>query len=187
METLFLIVIAFISTNVDDLFINLFFFARHRTKAEARSIAAGKYLGIGALTAISLLGAYGLQMLPDKCLSLLGLIPAGLGVREIIHTLRNQNSENDVPFAAQTLWLSVALITIANGADNIGVYLPLFAGFTPWQMGAAIIVFALMTGLWCLLAVQLAKLPAVQQVIRRWKRYLVPAVLFVLGISILLG
>ena len=185
METLFLIVIAFISTNVDDLFINLFFFARHRTKAEARSIAAGKYLGIGALTAISLLGAYGLQMLPDKCLSLLGLIPAGLGVREIIHTLRSQNSENDVPFAAQTLWLSVALITIANGADNIGVYLPLFAGFTPWQMGAAIIVFALMTGLWCLLSQRLTNLPVLQKLLARYQTFLIPTVYILLGLYIL--
>lgn len=185
MQTVLLSAIAFISTNIDDLFINMFFFAQYRTKEAARRIAAGKYLGMGALTAVSLLGAYGLQMLPGKWLALLGLIPIGLGIREILSNLRGQNEAEEPSSAAGTLWLSMALITIANGADNIGVYLPLFAGFSFWQMGIALLVFACMTGIWCFLGKQLTSLPVLQKLLSEYKTILIPLVYILLGLYIL--
>ena len=48
-------------------------------------------------------------------------------------------------------------------------------------------VFALLCGLWCLFAAKLASLPRVQAVIRNWKGILVPAVLILLGLSIILS
>ena len=185
MQTILLSVIAYISTNMDDLFINMFFFAQHRTKTAVQSITAGKYLGIGTLTAISLLGACGIQTLPEQWLSLLGLIPLFLGIKDIISTLRRQAADERIPEASGMLWLNMALVTIANGADNIGVYLPLFAGFHFWQMCAAIIVFALMTGLWCALSKRLTALPLLQELLIRYKAVLVPLVYLLLGLYIL--
>lgn len=185
MKTILLSTIAFISTNIDDLFINMIFFAQYHTKETTRSIVAGKYLGIGILTAISLLGAYGLQMLPGKWLSLLGLVPIALGIKAILSALHAQESEEDSNTPAQTLWLSMMLITIANGADNIGVYLPLFASFTGWQIGAAILVFALMTGIWCFLSKQLTGLPLLQKLLTKYKPILIPLVYILLGFYIL--
>ena len=49
------------------------------------------------------------------------------------------------------------------------------------------LVFALLCGLWCLLGIKLASLPRIQDVIRRWKDILVPAVLILLGFSIILS
>ena len=79
----------------------------------------------------------------------------------------------------------MALITIANGADNIGVYIPLFAGFSLWQMGTALSVFSLMTGLWCLLSIRLSDLPVLQKLLRKYKPVLIPAVYILLGLYIL--
>ena len=115
MKSILLSITAFVSTNMDDLFINMLFFAQHNTKASVRSIVAGKYLGMGALTLISLLGAYGLQMLPGKWLSLLGLFPLALGVREMIR--RSVPEDEMQPNDSRSLCLSMALITIANGAE----------------------------------------------------------------------
>ena len=183
MKSILLSITAFVSTNMDDLFINMLFFAQHNTKASVRSIVAGKYLGMGALTLISLLGAYGLQMLPGKWLSLLGLFPLALGVREMIR--RSVPEDEMQPNDSRSLCLSMALITIANGADNIGVYLPLFAGFNPWQMGAAIAVFALMTGFWCLLSKRLTGMPVLQKLLAKYKPVLIPVVYILLGFYIL--
>ena len=185
METILLSIIAFISTNIDDLFINMFFFAQHPTKRDAHNITAGKYLGMGTLTAISILGGFGLQMLPEQYLSLLGLIPIALGVKEIIVSLRIQDSSDDTHDVNKILWLSVMIITIANGADNIGVYLPLFASFALWQMMTAIIIFALMTGLWCSLSRRLAHMPVLQKLLTKYKPVLVPLVYILLGFYIL--
>ncbi len=184
-ESILMSLMAFISTNIDDLFINMLFFAQHRTKTEARSIVAGKYLGMGALTAVSLLGAYGLRLLPGKWLSLLGLVPIGLGVKEIVSAISKREEADDTHPSSRTLWLSMMLVTIANGADNIGVYLPLFAAFSLWQMGWAIVVFALVTGLWCALSKQLTGLPMLQKLLSRYKHILIPLVYLLLGFYIL--
>ena len=39
--------------------------------------------------------------------------------------------------------LSVVIVAIANGADNIGVYIPLFTGYSSWQFLLTIFVFAI--------------------------------------------
>ena len=91
LEVIISAVMSFIGTNIDDLFVDTLFFA----EAEAgetgendrnwggriRGIVTGKYLGIGALVLVSLLGAFGLQLLPGKYIGLLGLVPMGLGVK----------------------------------------------------------------------------------------------------------
>lgn len=60
-ETLLSGAAAFVGTNIDDMFINMLFFTEADTKAEVRSVVIGKYLGIGALVLLSVLGAFGLQ------------------------------------------------------------------------------------------------------------------------------
>lgn len=185
METILLSMIAYIGTNIDDLFFNMIFFAQHHTKEASHSIVTGKYLGIGALTAISLLGARGLQMLPDQWLSLLGLVPIGLGFRDIVSTLRSRHDKENRSASSRFLWMSMMLITIANGADNIGVYLPLFAGFTSRQMITAICIFALMTAVWCFLSKRLTGLPLLQKLLTRYKSILIPLVYILLGFYIL--
>ena len=186
LTSVFTSVLAYISTNIDDLFINMLFFAQARSTAQTRSLFAGKYLGVMLLTVVSLLGAWGLQTFPASWLKLLGMVPMALGIREIIRSLRGAKEEEMSPKAARTLWLSMAATTIASGADNIGVYLPLFAGFSPWQMGVAIAVFALMTGLWCFISNRLTDLPGLRSLLARCKSVVIPIVYILLGLSILL-
>ena len=80
---------------------------------------------------------------------------------------------------------SVALITIANGADNIGVYTPLFASFSAGQMMILYTVFAFMIALWCILAKRISDLPILNRFLIRYKHVLVPMVLVLLGVYIL--
>lgn len=173
---------AFIGTNIDDSLILMLLFAQASGRAEKRRIVAGQYLGLGLLTAVSLLGAVGLGQVPGQYLRLLGLVPIALGIRAWLRRKEEETAE-----AKGTGVLPVAALTIANGGDNIGVYIPLFAGFTGAQLAVTAAVFAAMTGLWCLLGARLAALPQVQEAIRRWKGVLVPVVFILLGLSILLS
>lgn len=179
---------AFIGTNIDDILILMLLFASAQNARERRGIVAGQYLGIGILTAVSLVCAYALKFVPQGFIGWLGLVPIALSVKEWISYLREKRShdgEEESPRAGSRV-LGTALLTIANGADNVGVYIPLFAGFGAAQVVAAVAVFALMVALWCLLAQKLASLPALKAWITRYKHIIVPVVFIALGVYIIL-
>lgn len=190
-ETLILSITSFVGTNIDDIFINTLFFTEAKTKADTRNIVIGKYLGIGTLILFSVLGAFGLQFLPQQYIGCLGLVPIGLGIKEMIAALKSRKTDNadeaeETAQKSANRVLNTALITIANGADNIGVYLPLFAGFAVWQIVLAIGVFLLLIAVWCLLGKLLADLPVVKKVLEKYKTVIVPIVYIALGVYILL-
>ena len=173
-------IIAYISTNIDDIFVLMILLAQVKGAAKGRLIA-GHFLGVGLLTLISIWGALGLQNLPVKYTGFLGIVPILLGIRACFVR------ENDEHAAAVSPGiLGMALITLGNGADNIGVYMPLFTGFTTLQRIAAATVFVLMTALWVWFANSLSALPRVKAVITKYKAVLIPFILIGLGIFIII-
>lgn len=173
---------AFAATNVDDLFVLMLLFGQARGADERRKIVLGQFLGVALLTAVSLAGGLGLGLLAPRYLRLLGLAPIALGLR----AWRNRNDREEAP--GNTLSApAVAALTVVNGGDNIGVYLPLFAQMRGGERAVTLLVFALLCGLWCAVSRRLAALPAVAQTISRHKSWLVPLVLVLLGLCILMG
>ncbi len=81
---------------------------------------------------------------------------------------------------------SVAVITVANGGDNIGIYEPLFASATWVSFGVILGVFYLLIAIWCLATYFLSHQPAIAHVFPRYGNAIVPFVLIGLGIYILL-
>ena len=53
------------------------------------------------------------------------------------------------PNAAAGSVVTVAVVTIANGGDNIGAYAPLFAAQSGIERVGTVALFTLLTGLWC--------------------------------------
>ena len=74
-------IVTFAATNVDDLFILMFFFSQTDAAFRRRHIVAGQYLGFAVLVAISLLGFFGSFILPTAWIGLLGLFPIIMGKR----------------------------------------------------------------------------------------------------------
>ena len=173
---------AFAATNVDDLFVLMLLLGQAGNSPQRRKIVLGQYLGVALLTAASLAGAWGLGQVPARYLRLLGLIPLALGIRSWLK--REDGGETTGSFRSVS---AVAALTVANGGDNIGVYLPLFTQMDGEQQGITLLVFALLCGLWCFVGSRLAALPAMAQIISRHKGWLVPLVLVLLGVMILLG
>lgn len=182
MTTLLTSIGAYIGTTIDDLFVLMLLFSQTEDMSHRKGILQGQSLGIGVLVAVSLLGAAGLQLLPGWAVGLMGLIPIALGVKEIFAGAKRGKKESK-PVAASIL--RVALLAIANGADNVGVYAPLFAGYDLGQKLLCILLFAAMTVVWCALAAVLASQAHVHAVLQRYKRVLVPTVLILLGLYIL--
>ena len=78
------------------------------------------------------------------------------------------------------------MVTIANGGDNIAVYVPLFAQRTVPEILLICMVFGMMTGLGCLSGKFLVSHPSIGKLIRRHAPRITPFVLIAIGIYILL-
>ena len=182
-EVVLTAVISFISTNIDDLFVLLLLFSQAAEGRDRTRIMAGQYLGTGSVIVLSLLGAYGTRLLLADYLGLLGVVPILLGLRYWAAHRKGEGAEEE-PRLRLTV-PGVALLCLGNGADNIGVYIPLFSRYEWPALVLTAALFLVLIGLWCLLARSLAAHRAVQAQIRRWQHILVPLVLILLGLSII--
>lgn len=183
LTSIFTSIIAYTGTNIDDIFVLMILLAQAAKGAKGKLIA-GHFLGVGLITVVSMLGAFGLQNLPLKYVGILGLVPIGLGIKAWLD--HKKGVDDDAPEAQSVSLLSMAMITVGNGADNIGVYIPLFTGFSDTERIGAVIVFAVMTALWVFLANTLAEFPKVKAVIEKYKTIVIPVVFIALGVFIIL-
>lgn len=108
-----------------------------------------------------------------------------LGVRAWFEYRRSDDDDDAPRGIGAASAIGVALITISDGGDNIGVYVPVFSGFAPADLVIVLVVFAVMTALWCRLALALANQSLVKEKIARYQGILVPVVLICLGLAIL--
>lgn len=81
--------------------------------------------------------------------------------------------------------LNVFLVAIANGVDNIGVYIPLFSRLNVFELIVTIIIFLLLTAVWCIIGERLINFPRIRQTIQKYKDIVVPVTFIVIGILIL--
>lgn len=188
LTTLGIAITAFAVTNVDDIFILMAFFANPRFKA--REIVVGQFVGIGALTVISLVLALAAMAFPPQYVRLLGLLPLCLGLKAV-WKLRKDGEEDADESETQSKQssnaLAVAAVTFANGGDNVGVYVPLFSTRPISQLAVIVAAFALMTALWCFMGHYLVNHPRLGRPIRKYGHVGLPVALIAIGIIILLG
>jgi cadmium resistance transport/sequestration family protein len=178
----------FAGTDVDDLVVLTLLFLAARASGRPRpgQIWAGQYLGIGVLVLISALAALGLTLVPDRWIFLAGLVPIGLGVYGLVAAIRRGPDDDDAPIAAAGV-LPVAAITIANGADNIAVYTPLFRTLGAGGSMIMVAVFAVLVALWCALASWLGSHRRVVALVEKYGHWLVPVVFIAIGVVIVAG
>jgi cadmium resistance protein CadD (predicted permease) len=178
-------IVLFASTNVDDLLVLIGFFADVRFRTS--EIVAGQYVGVAVLFGVSAAGALLSLVIPRAYLGMLGIFPILIGIRKLI-ALRTDRSDHTTPLDTATSRhgniVSVALVTIANGGDNIGVYMPSFAVHSGAQITLIAAVFIAMTALWCVLARWMVMHRGLGAPLRRYGHILAPIVLIGLGILI---
>lgn len=179
---------AFAGTNVDDVIVLAVLFTTSHASGRPRpwQLWAGQYLGIALLVAVSIVAALGLAVVPDRWIGLLGLIPLALGLRGFYDNLRAGDAdEPQVPAVAGVA--SVAAVTIANGADNVSIYTPLFRTAGVADSLLTVGIFGALVAVWCLVGSYLGSRPRVVGLVERFGHWLVPGVFVAIGVTILAG
>ena len=171
---------AFVSTNVDDILLLAVWFAQRGRRVP--SIVFGQYLGIGVLVGVSAIAALTALVLPRGWIPLMGLLPLALGIRGL---RRPESDEPETTPSGTGVW-SVAAVTVANGGDNVGVYIPLFAK-SPEAVVIYAVIFAVGTAIWCALGYTLVSHPAAKPLLEKYAHRLMPWVLIGIGVHVLSG
>jgi cadmium resistance transport/sequestration family protein len=191
---------AFVATNLDDILVLMLFFRQADDTFRYRHIVTGQYLGFLIIIGASLPGFLGGMLLPKPWIGLLGMGPIAIGLYQLFHSreddknLQTVSLPNPDPATRSNLSFasllnpktySVAAVTFANGGDNIGIYVPLFASNNLVSLGIILTLFFVMVGVWCYLALRLVQFPKIAHLLFRYGDALIPFVFISLGLFIL--
>lgn len=189
LATILAAAVMFAATNIDDIVVlTALFLASSKGAPRAWHIVGGQYTGFIALVGLSLLAALGLTIVPDEWVGLLGFFPLILGILGLIRGLKNAGDDDDENRLTGGLGLlGIAGITIANGADNIAIYTPVFRTMAPADTTITVIVFLALVAVWCALGKIIGTHHKVVETLEKIEHWLVPAVFIGLGLTILIG
>jgi cadmium resistance protein CadD (predicted permease) len=181
----------FAVTNTDDIVILSLFFAQGAGQhGSTRKVVAGQYLAFIAILGVAVGVAFGASFLPSEALPYLGLLPIAIGLRDAWKIWRNRK-HGDTGEHAETgqdgpTVPKVATTTLANGGDNIGVYVPVFAEVGASGTVVYCAVFLVLVGVWCAAGRFVATRPVIARPLSRWAHILLPVVLIAIGLIILI-
>lgn len=178
--------LAFVATNIDDIFVLTLFFAEVNKRVRPWQIVAGQYLGFACLVALSLMGYFARFVVAEEWIGLLGLLPIIIGIKKLWELRNREAEEVSIEKPSAHAVVTVAAVTFANGGDNLGIYTPLFAGSTPIELLITLYVFFILVAVWCVFGYFLGRHPAVSKILYRYGHLLVPFVLIALGFYIML-
>ncbi|MDZ8186648.1 MAG: cadmium resistance transporter [Nostoc sp. ChiSLP02] len=195
--------VAFATTFDDNLYLTAFFGKVNRT-FRPKHIVIGEFVGFTALVCASLPGFFGGLIIPSSWIGLLGILPIVIGITNLMSREDDEQMVQDVSVNLPSPSKSgrqkksllaiirdpqtyrVSAVTIANGGNNIGIYVPLFATSSLPSLGVILCVCYFTLGMWCLLSYNLTRNPLMAPVLARYGRKVFPFVLIWVGLSILI-
>ncbi|HAT54771.1 MAG TPA: permease [Lactobacillus sp.] len=178
---------AYISTGIDYLVILMIIFGSTR-RSDKWLVYIGDLLGTTILVGASLILALILGFVPEEwMLGLLGIIPIVMGLKQLFFGDNDDDSaiENRMQKRASVV-VNVVIVTIATcGADNIGIYVPIFTNAKPNEIIVILLTFLVMLTLFWLAGYWLVRIPSVANFLNRWSRYITGIVYVSLGFYIM--
>ncbi|MDF7627597.1 cadmium resistance transporter [Lactobacillaceae bacterium L1_55_11] len=174
--------IAFVSSNVDDLLLLAVLFAQAKSKKENQNILIGQYVGILLLLLVSYLMATVWVHAINLPVRWLGVIPILLAIKQVLPKKGGSQQQLSQVSAGQ-----VALLTIASGSDNIGLYVPIIGQQTLVETLLSVGVFILIIPLWWWLGQRLGDAPGLRNLVQRHGSIVVAVIYFLLGLWVLFG
>jgi cadmium resistance protein CadD (predicted permease) len=125
-----LAVVLFASTNTDDIFILMMFFADK--SFSPRQVVFGQYLGIALIVGISALGTLAALLFPPSVIGLMGFLPLSIGLKKLWNLYQDSRETAETHQAEQAVStpkgygraLAITAVTFSNSGDNISVYVP---------------------------------------------------------------
>ncbi|KAF3101355.1 hypothetical protein TWF569_009882 [Orbilia oligospora] len=179
----------FAITNIDDLFVLATFFTESSVNKNLTplKIAIGQYVGFSVIIVISMIGFAVAQAIPSEPIGFLGLLPILLGVWKLLGLIFTSNLEEEeeqtenVKTAGMKCILKVASITVMNGGDNIGTYVPLFSQAEGAEIAVYVVTYYILLGIWCLIAFLIIKQRHILLVAQKYAGVVVPLLYVGLG------
>lgn len=180
----------FALTNIDDIFVLVTFFAEATTSDSLTpwKVTLGQLLGFTVIMIISMIGFAVALVLPSEPIGFLGLLPVLLGIWNLFGLFSPSQEEEDAPptrLKGVRSILKVALVTLMNGGDNIGTYIPLFSQTKGAEIVVYVVVYYILLCVWCLTAWLVMRQRHVLALAQKYVEYLLPFLYMGLGIFII--
>ncbi|BAQ62472.1 cadmium resistance transporter [Geminocystis sp. NIES-3708] len=194
------VAVAFATTFDDNIYLTIFFGKINRT-FRPRHIVIGEYLGFTLLVLISLVGFLGGLVISHLWIGLLGFLPISIGIANLLNRQEDEIQDVNTNFYNYTRptpkrsliatirdpqTYKVSAVTVANGGNNIAIYIPLFASASLPSLGIILAVLYTIIGIWCFLSYNLTRQPHLAIIISRYLKRFFPFVLIWLGMSIII-
>lgn len=182
-------IVSYIATSIDYIVILVVLFTQmKKRKNGVRDIVLGQYLGFTILIVISLLAAFGLAFIPQQWIGLLGLIPIFIGLKVLFE--KDEGDEEDEEILESTnrfssFILSVTVIMLAAGGDNLGVYIPYFTVLNTIELIVTIVIYYIAAAVLLYLCQRVSAVKGISETVEKYEKIIVPIVFLALGIMIM--
>lgn len=181
----------FAITNIDDMFVLVTFYAEASTSRtlSAWKITAGQALGFTIIIIISMIGFGVSLVLPSEPIGFLGLLPILLGLWNFAKLFQNDDDDEETEITTTATIkgiFKVALVTLMNGGDNIGTYIPLFSQIEKSAIAIYIVTYYILLFVWCLAAYLVMRQRHILAFVQKYVEYALPLLYIGLGIFILI-
>lgn len=183
---------SFAITNIDDMFVLTTFFSESTTSKTLTPwrIVLGQYIGFTLIVTVSLIG-FGVSFLfATEPIGFMGFLPLLLGVWRavsLIPAFKEEDEDDTSSIAGVRSVLKVALITLMNGGDNIGTYVPLFSQAHKADIVIYIVIYYILLGFWCLFAFAVMREKHILALARKYIFLVIPLLYIGLGLYIIIN
>ncbi|MFZ4639953.1 MAG: cadmium resistance transporter [Nodosilinea sp.] len=200
------VAIATATTFDDNIYLTLFF-SKTNYSFRPRHVILGELIGFTGLVMISLIGFVAGLVVDHAWVGLLGFLPLAIGINTLIsNETDDQEQTPDITVAnpshrpyrqvrsrslvhtfkdPQTY--KVSAVTLANGGNNLAIYIPLFASTSLPRLSLILATCYGAIALWLSLSYHLTRQPMLAVIMARYVRRAFPFVLIWLGTNILIN
>lgn len=181
---------SFAITNIDDMFVLVTFFSEasiNKTMTPLM-ITLGQYIGFTVIIIISMIGFGASLALPSEPIGFLGLLPILMGIWNLFGLFFSEEEEEpDTPnIAGMKSILKVSVITVMNGGDNIGTYVPLFSQAKGAEIAVYVVTYYILLGVWCVVALLVMRQKHILLLAQKYMRVVIPFLFLGLGMFIVI-
>jgi len=194
-----------VATTFDDNIYLTGFFSEVNRTFRPKHVIVGELLGLTLLIAVSMLGFFLGLVVDSTWIGLLGILPILIGLNNLWNLRKapdEDKSENLIRNAKhkgfdsrkRSFWdvirdretYNVSAVTLSNGGNNLGIYIPLFASSSIQALAVIIPVIYLVDCTWLFLSYNLTRQPGISLVLSRYASKIFPFVLMWLGYNIIM-
>ncbi|MEH2206206.1 MAG: cadmium resistance transporter [Nostoc sp.] len=195
-----------VATTFDDnIYLTAFFSEVNRT-FRPQHVVVGEIIGFTALVTVSCLGFLLGLAIPSTWTGLLGILPILIGLNNLFNLNKDDSAEDKsanlkinskfkgFDSRKRSLWdvirdrqtYRVSAVTISNGGNNLGIYIPLFASNSIQNLAVIVPICYFIVCCWLFMSYTLTHQPGIALVLSRYAGKIFPFVLMWLGFRILM-